>query len=136
MYIQYTGFEVSRNSRIYNFRVLGLNREPRAFTVDIQSDTNHWATLKLQDGPGICFERLEQELGRETPASCAELNLHISAQDICKYLARHYPAVKAIAGKDTLGLPAGPLHPPGLAASSVPDRGLASHRSQYTDPLA
>jgi hypothetical protein len=94
MYIQYTGFKVAINSRIYNFQVLDATRDPREFTVGIHSDTNLWSTLKLQDGPGICFERLEQELGRETPASCAELNLQISDQDIRAYLAHHYPPKK------------------------------------------
>jgi len=94
LYIQYTGFEVATNSRIYNFQVLDSTRKQRAFTVKIQSDTNLWGSLKLQDGPGICFERVEQELGRETPASGADLNLDISDLDIRDYLKRHYPPVK------------------------------------------
>ena len=106
MYIQYTGFQVAINSRVYNFQVLDATREPREFTVKIHSDTNLWAALKLQDGPGICFERLEQELGRETPAACAELNLRISEQDIRQFLARHYPPVKAFGRKDPLELSA------------------------------
>jgi ActR/RegA family two-component response regulator len=112
MYIQYTGFNVSINSRVYNFHVLDPSREPREFTVKIHSDTNLWAALKLQDGPGICFERLEQELGRETPSSCAELNLCISPQDIREYMARHYPPVKAFGHKDPLELSAAPFNPP------------------------
>jgi hypothetical protein len=94
MYIQYTGFNVAMNSRIYNFQVIDAAREQRAFTVRIQSDTNHWAALKLQDGPSICFERLEQALGRETPVCGAELDLRISEQDIREYMARHYPPAK------------------------------------------
>lgn len=94
MYIQYAGFKVSQNSRIYNFEVIDPTQERRQFTVKIQSDTNHWAALKLQDGPSICFERLERELGCEIPASRADLNLQISEQDIRNYLARHNPPVK------------------------------------------
>jgi hypothetical protein len=112
MYIQYTGFKVAMNSRIYNFQVLGTSREPREFSVRIQSDTNHWAPLKLQDGPGICFERLERELGRETPAACAELNLRISEQDIGEYLARHYPPVKTFGRKDSPEPSTEPLNAP------------------------
>ena len=102
MYIQYTGFKVAMNSRVYNFQVLDAARELREFTVRIHSDTNLWPALKLQDGPGICFERLEQELGRETPACCAEPNLGICEQDIRDYLARHYPPHKTFGHK---GLP-------------------------------
>lgn len=103
MYIQYTGFKVALNSRIYNFQVLDATREPREFNVRIHSDTNLWAALKLQDGPGICFERLEQELGRETPTCCAELNLRISEQDIREYMAHHYPPPKTFGHKDLSG---------------------------------
>jgi hypothetical protein len=94
MYIQYTGFKVAMNSRIYNFQVIDAARDQRTFTVSIRSDTNHWAALKLQDGPSICFDLLEQSLGRETPACGAELDLRISEQDIREYLARHYPPAK------------------------------------------
>ena len=125
MYIQYTGFKVAMNSRIYNFQVLDAAREPREFTVRIHSDTNHWAALKLQDGPGICFERLEQELGRETPAACAELNLRISEQDIREYLARHYPPVKTFGHKDVPELSAAPFNAPTIVPSAVAGRGAS-----------
>ena len=125
MYIQYTGFTAAINSRIYTFHVLDAAREPREFMVRIHSDTNLWATLKLQDGPGICFERLEQELGRETPVARAELNLRISEQDIREYLARHYPPVKAFGHKDWPEPSAAPLHVPTIAPSAVAGPGLA-----------
>jgi ActR/RegA family two-component response regulator len=98
IHIQYAGFEAVANSRVYSFRVLEATREPREFTVRIQSDTNHWACLKLQDGPGICFERLEQELGRERPRSYVAPTLEISEQDIREYMARHYPSEKKAFG--------------------------------------
>ena len=118
MYIQYSGFKVALNSRIYNFQVLDASREPREFTVRIHSDTNLWAGLKLQDGPGICFERMEQELSRETPAARAELNLRISEQDIREYLVRHYPPVKTFGHKDLPELSAAPFNAPTIAHSS------------------
>ncbi|MFZ0960977.1 MAG: response regulator [Terriglobia bacterium] len=129
MYIQYTGFKAVVNSRTYNFQVLDAAREPREFTVKIQSDTNLWATLKLQDGPGICFERLEQELGRETPASCAEPNLRISEQDIRAYLARHYPPVKVFAHKPLPELSAAPFKAPEIAISPMTGRALVGSRT-------
>jgi ActR/RegA family two-component response regulator len=99
MYIQYTGFKATLNARVYSFHVLDPGRGQRDFTVEIQSDTNHWASLKLQDGPGICFERLERELARETPAADAELSLQISDADIHDYLKHHYPPVKTYGPK-------------------------------------
>jgi ActR/RegA family two-component response regulator len=128
MYIQYSGFNVALNSRTYNFHVLDPVREQRAFTVTIQSDTNHWASLKLQDGPSICFERLERELARETPASGAELNLHISEQDIRDYIKHHYPPVKTYGPKDLPGLSTVPVltsmtTPPAASPRRFPEIG-------------
>jgi hypothetical protein len=124
MYIQYTGFKVVMNSRIYNFQVLDAARESREFTVRIHSDTNLWAALKLQDGPGICFEKLEHELDRETPASCVELNLHIGEQDIREFLAHHYPPVKTFGHRDYAEIGPEPLHAPATARSDVTGQGL------------
>ena len=90
MYIQYVGFNVAARSRTYNFDVLD-NKEAREFTVQVQSGAFRPAGLKLQDGPGICFARLQHELEGETPASRAEPHLGIREQDITEYVGRHYP---------------------------------------------
>jgi len=132
MYIQYTGFNVALNSRIYSFQVLDPAREQRAFTVEIQSDTNHWAALKLQDGPGICFERLERELEQETPTSRSGLNLHISELEIRDYIKRHYPPVKTYGPKDLPDHSAEPLHTPMTVPSAAAGRVLREYGS---DPL-
>ena len=50
--------------------------------------------MKLQDGPGICFARLQRELKIETQESRAEGHLHIGELDIQEYRARHYPRKK------------------------------------------
>ncbi len=127
MHIQYGGFEAVANSRTYTFRVLEAAREPREFTVRIHSDTNHWASLKLQDGPGICFERLEQELGRETPSAGAQLELQINEQDIREYLARHYPPVKKPFGQREPFSPE-PPDAQALVPPAAPWQGLSEPR--------
>jgi SPX domain protein involved in polyphosphate accumulation len=91
MYIQYIGFNVAASSRIYNFDVIDKAEEAREFTVKVQSEAFRSAHLKFQDGPDICFERLEQELERETQESRAEAHLSIGERDIQEYLEGHYP---------------------------------------------
>jgi len=91
MYIQYIGFNVAASSRIYNFDVIGKAEEAREFTVKVQSEAFRSAHLKFQDGPGICFERLEQELESETQESRAEAHLSIGKRDIQEYLEGRYP---------------------------------------------
>lgn len=90
MYIQYVGFNIAASSRVYNFDVIGIE-EVREFTVKVQSEAFRPAALKLQDGPGICFARLKQELQEETPEARAEAHLSIAELDIQEYLERHRP---------------------------------------------
>ncbi len=89
MYIQYVGFNVAASSRTYNFDVLEP-KEAREFTVKVQSEAFRPAGLKLQDGPGICYARLKQELERETKESRVETHLRIEERDIQEYVERHY----------------------------------------------
>jgi hypothetical protein len=91
MYIQYIGFNLAANSRIYNFDVIDKAAEAREFTVKVQSEAFRPAHLKIQDGPDICFERLERELERETKESRVEAHLSIGKGDIQEYLEGHYP---------------------------------------------
>jgi hypothetical protein len=91
MYIQFVGFVVARGSRIYSFHVIDAPQEAREFTVQVNSDAFLPARLKLQDGPAICFARLEQELQGETRESPAAAHLSIREQDIREYLHRNCP---------------------------------------------
>ena len=90
MYIQYAGFDVVANSRVYNFDVVEPGAE-REFTVQVHSDAFRPASLKLQDGPGICFARLEHELQGETTELRAQAHLTIGERDIREYLEKQYP---------------------------------------------
>jgi hypothetical protein len=90
VYIQYVGFSVAADSRVYNFDVIDT-AEAREFTVKVQSEAFRPAGLKLQDGPGICFERLNQELQGETQQARAEAHLSIADRDIQEYLEQHTP---------------------------------------------
>lgn len=88
MYIQYVGFNIADNSRIYNFDVIDP-KKAREFTVAVRSEAFRAASLKLQDGPNICFARLKQELLKETPESSVEAHLRITEHDIQEYLEQH-----------------------------------------------
>ncbi len=63
MFIQFAGYDIEANSRIYNFDVMDPPREAREFTVEIESKMSRWGSLQLKDGPGICFERFAARTG-------------------------------------------------------------------------
>src|SRR5579872_6139973 len=85
MYIQYAGFKVAGSSRVYNFDVIDT-AETREFTVNVQSEAFRPAGLKLQDGPDVCFARLQQALQGETQEARAEAHMNIGEPDIKEYL--------------------------------------------------
>jgi len=91
MHIQYLGFDTSSSFRIYTFHVIDPPFEAREFTVKVQSEAFRPNRLSLQDGPGICYARLAQELRGQTPQSRAETGLIIGEQDVTDYLEQHYP---------------------------------------------
>jgi hypothetical protein len=102
MYIQYRGFSNEATSRVYAYHVINPPQGSRTFTVDIETDALHSPPLKIQDGPGICYTRLRQELARETCDSPTETHLHITQGDIREYMERTYPKpVKKWAGGTT-----------------------------------
>ena len=91
MYIQYVGFEIGTSSRIYGFHVINGPEGARDFTVTVQSQAFCPGGLKLQDGPGICFSRVAQELQRHAQESPAECHLLIGEGDIRNYQGKHNP---------------------------------------------
>ncbi len=90
MYIQYVGFNVAASSRVYNFDVLDP-KEAREFSVEVQTEAFRPGGLKLQDGPGISFTRLKQELQGETQEARVRAHLSIGERDIQEYMEQHYP---------------------------------------------
>ena len=123
MFIQFAGYDIEANSRIYNFDVMDPPREKREFTVEIESKTSRWGSLKLQDGPGICFERLRRELERETPELCTESHLRIGEQDVQEYLARQHPREKAFGHKSEVAFTLNACHTRAFPAPEKPVTG-------------
>ena len=124
MFIQFAGYDIEGNSRIYNFDVMDPPRGAREFTVQIESTTSRWAFLKLQDGPSICFERLRRELEGETPELAAESHLRIGEQEVQEYLARQHPQKKAFGHKSDRATHLIPRHTQVFSAAEKPGSGL------------
>jgi len=91
MYIQYVGFDSSDGFRVYAFHVIDATEEARDFTVRVQSAAFRPGGLKFQDGPDICFARLEQELQKRMPVVGAEAHLSIGEPEVQEYVKHHDP---------------------------------------------
>ena len=107
MYIQYVGFNGRAGSRAYDFNVIEAAREPRNFTVEIQSEAFGPSHLRFQDGPDICFARLKKGLQEETQEARAEGHLNINEHDVRVYLETHRP-VKSLGKRRRESLDAEP----------------------------
>lgn len=90
MYIQYQGFNLAAGSRVYSFQVVEKS-ETRKFTVRIPSEVFSSAALKLQDGPAICYARMEQEMKNETQELRANPHISIGDLDVRQYIEQHSP---------------------------------------------
>ena len=88
MQIRYLGFKVGARSRIYNFDVIEKTEKPREFAVEIQSEAFR-SFVKFQDGPDICFKRLEHELSAETAEVRVRASLKIGDDEIRQYAERN-----------------------------------------------
>ncbi len=91
MFIQYLGFEIDGDARAYAFRVINPPEPPREFTVTVQTVAFRSDSLKLQDGPGICYAWLSQALQGERQEPLVERHFSIGERDIQEYLAKHAP---------------------------------------------
>ena len=102
MHIQYVDFVLSDDSRRYTFDVVDAVGKIREFSVIVPLEAFRQSGLKAQDGPGICYARLVQELERESMDLHAGTLLHIETYDILDYLKKQYPRKQS--GKRPAGI--------------------------------
>ncbi|MBZ5537493.1 MAG: hypothetical protein LAO31_16170 [Acidobacteriia bacterium] len=102
MHIQYVDYVLSEGTRSYSFDVIDAVGKSREFSVIVPIEAFRRSGLRTQDGPGICYERMVQELERETVDSRAETPLQIKDQDILEYMKKQYP--RKHSGKKEAGM--------------------------------
>ena len=90
MYIQYVGFDVGQDSRVYNFEVIEA-KESRHFTIEVRSEAFQPLLLRFQDGPEICFAHLKKGLQEETEQDRLLAHLMLGEQEVRAYLEAHRP---------------------------------------------
>ena len=91
VYIQYVGFDVGVESRVYSFEVIEA-KESRRFTIEVSSDAFRPLLLRFQDGPDICFAALKKGLQEETHEGRLLNHLQLGEQEVRAYLEVHRPS--------------------------------------------
>jgi hypothetical protein len=90
VYIQYVGFDVGAESRVYNFEVIEA-KESRHFAIEVSSDAFRPLLLRFQDGPDICFALLKKGLEEETDEGRLLNHLLLGEQEVRAYLEARRP---------------------------------------------
>ncbi len=88
-HVEYVGFTSSNNAREYRLRVK-LGPDSHEFILAIKNEAFLARRVRYQDGPGVCFFKLQKEL-----ADCADglpaLHLDVSDAELEEYRAAHTP---------------------------------------------
>jgi hypothetical protein len=85
---EYVGFTVNETSRVYTLRVRRPGHETLDFTLAIENQAFISKRVKYQDGPAICFDKLERELqanGDSMPVS----HFQVSDDELEEYREAH-----------------------------------------------
>ena len=89
--VQYVESRTTTRGREYTLRALGA-AEPRMFTLLIPGEAFSSHTIRFQDGPDLCFRRLQRELTAD-PDLLPDDGMVLTAEEIGDYRAgREQPA--------------------------------------------
>lgn len=94
MQIQYIGFRLKPRGREYSYSVVGWMSEARTFTFTISNQAFVEKRVPYQDAAGLCYQKLQRELLRETPEQPLPRRFTISDQELDDYREKHRPAKK------------------------------------------
>ncbi len=89
-HVEYRGFATKGDSREYTLRLKNTAGEFRDFTLAIASEAFVAHRVRYQDGPDICFLKLQRELlahGEALPP----VYLEVTDADLAEYRTAHAP---------------------------------------------
>ena len=85
---EYVGFEVNDTTRTYMFNVTQPDGDPRKFLVSISNRAFLAKRVRYQDGPEICFLKLERELLANGEAKTST-RMKVTDQELDEYRDSH-----------------------------------------------
>ncbi|HET7212045.1 MAG TPA: hypothetical protein VFL79_00530 [Terriglobia bacterium] len=94
--IRYVGFQLKANGRDYSYRVLNPKEGDREFVLSISNRAFSKHGFPYQDAAGLCYRKLQEALGAESPEHPVPSRSDLSDQDLHEYMASRRPARKRI----------------------------------------
>jgi len=92
--IQYVGFQLKAHGRDYTYRVINKQAEDREFVFSISNRAFAEKHLPFQDAAGLCYQKLQQALDRETAEHPLPKRTILSDQELDLYRESRRPARK------------------------------------------
>lgn len=88
--IEYVGFKSQEKIRVYTLRIRRVACEPQDVTLTIPNEAFLARRVRYQDGPEICFLKLQRELA--AAAEAVPVDVQVTENDLAEYKAAHTPA--------------------------------------------
>jgi hypothetical protein len=88
--VEYVGFSVRGAAREYALRVWPNDGEPRDFTLVIPNQAFLSQRVRYQDGPEVCFLKLQRQLAA-CPTGLPPSHLGVTDADLEDYRITHTP---------------------------------------------
>lgn len=92
--VEYVGFTNGPAVRVYALLVKRAAGEFQEFRVSIPHEAFLTGRVRYQDGPEICFQRLQRELTAVVDGVMPAASLAITEDDLHQYRQAHMPPVR------------------------------------------
>ena len=90
-HVEYIGFKSRKATREYALRVRRVGDDDRDFTIVIDNDAFLANRVRYQDGPEICFWKLQRELSSCDDGSLPAKKLKVTNAELEAYRQAHTP---------------------------------------------
>jgi hypothetical protein len=90
-HVEYLGFQSHKSTREYALRVRRVGDDDRDFTVVIANNAFLDNRVRYQDGPEICFWKLQRELSACDDGRLPARKLRVSDEELEAYRDAHTP---------------------------------------------
>ncbi|HET7294976.1 MAG TPA: hypothetical protein VFM88_21335 [Vicinamibacteria bacterium] len=92
-HVEYVGFTATDSTREYSLRVRHPAGQTTDFTLVIRNEAFVSRRARYQDGPDICFLKLQREVLLFSGLKLPETRLDVTDADLEEYRAAHAPRV-------------------------------------------